>query len=119
MSRPALLAVILIVVISREKVSGFGFQLPNETQAEEFYTINEDDLEQLFEINQRGAVYDAVTGKRRYDNYQLVRVNPETDEHLDVLQFLDRGTFAAFKKYFTKGQIISKRLLVSLDSSKK
>ena len=119
MSRLALLAVILTVVISREKVSGFGFQLPNETQAEEFYTINEDDLEQLFEINQRGAVYDAVTGKRRYDNYQLVRVNPETDEHLDVLQFLDRGTFAAFKKYFTKGQIISKRLLVSLDSSKK
>lgn len=91
MSRPALLAVILTVVISREKVSGFGFQLPNETQAEEFYTINEDDLEQLFEINQRGAVYDADTGKRRYDNYQLVRVNPETDEHLDVLQFLDRG----------------------------
>jgi len=91
MSRPALLAVILTVVISREKVSGFGFQLPNETQAEEFYTINEDDLEQRFEINQRGAVYDADTGKRRYDNYQLVRVNPETDEHLDVLQFLDRG----------------------------
>jgi len=91
MSRLALLAVILTVVISREKVSGFGFQLPNETQAEEFYTINEDDLEQLFEINQRGAVYDADTGKRRYDNYQLVRVNPETDEHLDVLQFLDRG----------------------------
>jgi len=91
MSRPALLAVILTVVISREKVSGFGFQLPNETQAEEFYTINEDDLEQLFEINQRGAVYDAKTGKRRYDNYQLVRVNPETDEHLDVLQFLDKG----------------------------
>jgi len=91
MSRPALLAVILTVVISLEKVSGFGFQLPNETQAEEFYTINEDDLEQLFEINQRGAVYDAKTGKRRYDNYQLVRVNPETDEHLDVLQFLDRG----------------------------
>jgi len=91
MSRPALLAVILTVVISLEKVSGFGFQLPNETQAEEFYTINEDDLEQLFEINQRGAVYDAKTGKRRYDNYQLVRVNPETDEHLDVLQFLDKG----------------------------
>jgi len=91
MSRLALLAVILTVVISLEKVSGFGFQLPNETQAEEFYTINEDDLEQLFEINQRGAVYDAKTGKRRYDNYQLVRVNPETDEHLDVLQFLDRG----------------------------
>lgn len=91
MSRPALIAVILTVVISREKVSGFGFQLPNETQAEEFYTINEDELEQRFEINQRGAVYDAYTGKRRYDNYQLIRVNPETDEHLDVLQFLDRG----------------------------
>ena len=36
-------------------------------------------------------MYDADTGKRRYDNYQLIRVNPETDEHLDVLQFLDKG----------------------------
>ena len=53
--------------------------------------MNQEDLEQNFEIRQRGAVYDAVTGKRRYDNYQLIKVNPETDEHLDVLQFLDRG----------------------------
>ena len=53
--------------------------------------VNQEDLEQNFEIRQRGAVYDAVTGKRRYDNYQLIKVNPETDEHLDVLQFLDRG----------------------------
>ena len=51
----------------------------------------EDELEERFEINQRGAVYDGITGKRRYDNYQVIRVNPETDEHLDVLQFLDRG----------------------------
>jgi len=90
MSRPAVLAVVLAVIVGQE-VSGFGFQLPNETIEAETYTVNEEDLEQMFEINQRGAIFDSVTGKRRYDNYQLIRVNPQTDEHLDVLQFLDRG----------------------------
>merc|ERR1712223_394454 len=90
MSRPAVFAAVLAVILWTE-VSGFGFQLDNETIAGETYTVNQEDLEQNFEIRQRGAVYDAVTGKRRYDNYQLIKVNPETDEHLDVLQFLDRG----------------------------
>jgi len=90
MSRPAVFAGVLAILLWRE-VSSFGFQLSNETIAAETYTVNEDDLEQIFEINQRGAIYDSVTGKRRYDNYKLIRVNPETDEHLDVLQFLDRG----------------------------
>ena len=99
MNRLALLAVILgLRAVSRE-VSAFGFQLSNETQAAEAYTVNEDDLEQLFEINQRGAIFDSVTGKRRYDNYQLVRVNPQTDEHLDVLQFLDRGMYVLTTMY--------------------
>ena len=55
--------------------------------------LSEDEMEEKFEIYQRGAIYDPVNGKRRYDNYQLIRVNPETDDHLDVLQFLDRGKF--------------------------
>ena len=91
MSRPVVLTVILASAILWREVSGFGFQLPNETITAETYTVNEEDLERMFEINQRGAIFDSVTGKRRYDNYQLIRVNPETDEHLDVLQFLDRG----------------------------
>merc|ERR1712223_82443 len=90
MSRPAVFAAVLAVILWTE-VSGFGFQLDNETIAAETYKVNQEDLEQNFEIRQRGAVYDSVTGKRRYDNYQLIKVNPETDEHLDVLQFLDRG----------------------------
>ena len=51
----------------------------------------EDQLEEAFEIFQRGAVYDAQSGKRRYDNYQVISVNPQTEEHLDVLQFLEGG----------------------------
>merc|ERR1712223_924147 len=90
MSRPAVFAAVLAVILWTE-VSGFGFQLDNETIAAETYTVNQEDLEQKFEINQRGAIFDSVTGKRRYDNYQLIKVNPQTDEHLDVLQFLDRG----------------------------
>lgn len=51
----------------------------------------EENLEEQFEILQRGAIFDSETGKRRYDNYEIIRVNPETDDHLDVLQFLDKG----------------------------
>ena len=51
----------------------------------------EEQLEESFEIFQRGAVYDGETGKRRYDNYQVISVNPQTEEHLDVLQFLEKG----------------------------
>ena len=91
MNRLALLVVILGFLNVEASPEPFGFQLSNETQAAELYTVNEDDLEQKFEINQRGAIFDSVTGKRRYDNYQLIKVNPQTDEHLDVLQFLDRG----------------------------
>lgn len=56
----------------------------------------EDQLEESFEIFQRGAVYDAQSGKRRYDNYQVISVNPQTEEHLDVLQFLERGKKNSF-----------------------
>lgn len=58
---------------------------------EELGLMQNDTLEIAFEVNERGAIFDPVTGKRRYDDYQLIRVNPETDEHLSVLRFLDRG----------------------------
>ena len=58
---------------------------------EEEESKTEEQLEESFEIFQRGAVYDGETGKRRYDNYQVISVNPQTEEHLDVLQFLEKG----------------------------
>ena len=61
----------------------------------------EDQLEEAFEIFQRGAVYDAQSGKRRYDNYQVISVNPQTEEHLDVLQFLEGGKQISFLLFLT------------------
>ena len=46
---------------------------------------------EIFQIVEQGAIFDPNTGKRRYDDYQLLRVNPHTEEHLDVLQFLEKG----------------------------
>ena len=63
----------------------------------------EENLEEQFEILQRGAIFDSETGKRRYDNYEIIRVNPETDDHLDVLQFLDKGN----KTYVRLDSLIS------------
>ena len=60
----------------------------------------EDQLEEAFEIFQRGAVYDAQSGKRRYDNYQVISVNPQTEEHLDVLQFLEGGKQISFLLFY-------------------
>lgn len=81
-----------------------GQELEEDFTVEEFKT--EEQMEETFEINQRGAIYDSVTGKRRYDNYQLIRVDPQTDEHLDVLQFLDRGSnyFFNFPKLGSNGK---------------
>jgi len=71
------------------------FDVPEEDiellESAEEPTLYEDLMEERFEINQRGAIYDSVTGKRRYDGWQLIRVNPQTDDHLDVLQFLEKG----------------------------
>ena len=49
---------------------------------------------EIFQIVEQGAIFDPSTGKRRYDDYQLLRVNPHTNEHLDVLQFLEKGKIA-------------------------
>ena len=37
-----------------------------------------------------------MTGKRTYNGYQLVRATPESEEHLDVLRFIEKGV----KEYF-------------------
>ena len=85
---------VALVALTVQSALSTVFEQP-EVEIESFETeeqeTTEQDLEQVFEINQRGAIYDSVTGKRRYDNYKLVRVNPQTDDHLDVLQFLDKG----------------------------
>ncbi len=47
--------------------------------------------ERLYEENELDAIFDPVTGKRRYDDYQLIRVVPKTDEQINVLRFLQRG----------------------------
>ena len=49
------------------------------------------DSEQEHEMLDLDADIDPNTGVRRYDNYQLLRVKPSTDEHIDILQFLNKG----------------------------
>jgi len=49
------------------------------------------DSEQEHELLDLDADIDPDTGVRRYDNYQLFRVTPSTDEHIDILQFLNKG----------------------------
>ena len=34
---------------------------------------------------------DPETGKRMYNGYQLVRATPESEEHLDILRFIEKG----------------------------
>lgn len=49
------------------------------------------DSEQIHEVIDLEAEIDQHTGVRRYDNYQLLRINPSTEEHVSILQFLDKG----------------------------
>ena len=49
------------------------------------------DSEQEHEMLDLDADIDLQTGIRRYDNYQLLRINPTTEEHVNVLQFLEKG----------------------------
>ena len=58
---------------------------------DEIEHLTDDEMTEKMQINELGAIFDSKTGKRRYDNYQILRVNPDTDEHLDVLQFLEKG----------------------------
>ena len=58
---------------------------------DEIEHMTDDEMTEKMQINELGAIFDSKTGKRRYDNYQILRVNPDTDEHLDVLQFLEKG----------------------------
>ena len=34
---------------------------------------------------------DQKSGKRTYNGYQLVRATPESEKHLDVLRFIEKG----------------------------
>ena len=58
--------------------------------------MTDDEMTEKMQINELGAIFDSKTGKRRYDNYQILRVNPDTDEHLDVLQFLEKGNIIIY-----------------------
>jgi hypothetical protein len=49
------------------------------------------DSEQEYEMLDLEANIDPETGVRRYDNYQLLRVQPSTEEHVNILQFLEKG----------------------------
>ena len=61
-------------------------------EEDEIENMTDEEMTEKMQINELGAIFDSKTGKRRYDNYQILRVNPDTDEHLDVLQFLEKGT---------------------------
>ena len=50
------------------------------------------DSEQEHELLDLDANIDPQTGVRRYDNYQLLRITPSTQEHVDILQFLEKGS---------------------------
>jgi hypothetical protein len=47
--------------------------------------------ERIYEEQELGARFDPVTGKRRYDKYEVVKVKPTSDEQLQVLRFLEKG----------------------------
>ena len=49
------------------------------------------DSEQEYELLDLDADIDPQTGVRRYDNYQLLRIIPSTEEHINILQFLQKG----------------------------
>ena len=49
------------------------------------------DSEQEYELLDLDADIDPQTGVRRYDNYELLRIIPSTDEHINILQFLEKG----------------------------
>ena len=49
------------------------------------------DSEQEYEMHDLEANIDPETGVRRYDNYQLLRALPSTEEHVDILHFLEKG----------------------------
>ena len=60
------------------------------------------DSEQEYEILELDANIDAETGIRRYDDYQLLRIKPSTEEHIDVLRFLEKGDRIAIFLYHNK-----------------
>ena len=49
------------------------------------------DSEQVYEVLELEANIDPRSGVRRYDGYQLLRVQPSTDDHIKILKFLEKG----------------------------
>ena len=47
--------------------------------------------ERQYEEQELGAKFDQATGKRMYDQYQVLRVLPKSEEDLSVLRFLEKG----------------------------
>ena len=43
-----------------------------------------------------------VTGKRMYSGYQLLRAEPETQEHLDILRFLSKGEWTRKNNFMNR-----------------
>ncbi len=56
--------------------------------------------ERQYEEQELGAKFDVATGKRMYDNYQVLRVLPKTEEDLSVLRFLEKGLFICYLHLF-------------------
>jgi hypothetical protein len=88
---------VIIVFFSLSVSLNFAFETPNVAIEENIEDAPElGDYEQVYEVNELGAVFDPITGQRRYDDYQLIRAEPKSDEHLDVLKFLQKGNWDLF-----------------------
>merc|ERR1712072_1099186 len=77
------------VIVGEEYID--DFQIISNGEEDEIENMTDEEMTEKMQINELGAIFDSKTGKRRYDNYQILRVNPDTDEHLDVLQFLEKA----------------------------
>ena len=72
------------------------------------------DSEQEYELLDLDADIDPQTGVRRYDNYQLLRINPSTEEHVNILQFLEKGNIFVHDFTVRKLSIYYQRMLNSI-----
>ena len=61
--------------------------------AEEDDTLDLRNLDsvQVYEVLDREANIDPETGVRKYDGYHLLRVQLSTEDHINVLKFLEKG----------------------------
>jgi hypothetical protein len=66
------------------------------TEEEDEGIVDEEDkkfsLSDLKEVMSGDLQIDPKTGRRMYNGFQLIRATPESDDHLEVLRFLEKGT---------------------------